>query len=96
MLQQDEEGYSFTYEHSYLNSDHPIPVSLSLPLRKEPYLSKTMIPFFDGLIPEGWFLEIEEERLPLNPRDRMVLLLSLCSDCIGTVSIVPLEEANHD
>ena len=33
-------------------------VSLSLPLREEPYVDKRLFPFFDGLIPEGWLLEI--------------------------------------
>ncbi|MBU0474105.1 MAG: HipA N-terminal domain-containing protein [Bacteroidetes bacterium] len=48
---------------------------------------KNMIPFFDGLIPEGWLLEIAVENWKLNPRDRMNLLLTLCQDNIGDVSI---------
>jgi serine/threonine-protein kinase HipA len=46
-----------------------------------------MLPFFDGLIPEGWLLEIAEKNWKLNPRDRMGLLLACCRDCIGAVSI---------
>ena len=63
------------------------PVSLTLPLQDKPHVSRTMIPFFDGLIPEGWLLEIAEKNWKLNARDRMGLLLACCKDCIGAVSI---------
>jgi serine/threonine-protein kinase HipA len=63
------------------------PVSLTLPLQDKPHVSRTMIPFFDGLIPEGWLLEIAEKNWKLNARDRMGLLLACCRDCIGAVSI---------
>jgi serine/threonine-protein kinase HipA len=46
-----------------------------------------MFPFFDGLIPEGWLLEIAEKNWKLDARDRMGLLLVCCRDCIGDVSI---------
>ena len=47
-----------------------------------------MITFFDGLIPEGWLLQIAVENWKLNPRDRMNLLLNLCNDNIGDLSII--------
>ncbi|PWT71148.1 MAG: phosphatidylinositol kinase [Bacteroidetes bacterium] len=84
---QDDEGYGFTYDAAYLNSPSAVAVSLTIPLRAEPYLSKTMIPFFDGLIPEGWLLDIAVKNWKLNPADRMELLLTVCKDCIGAVSV---------
>ncbi len=89
MLVEDDRGYTFTYEESYLQDQESQPISLSLPLRREPFSSKTMFSFFDGLIPEGWLLDIAQKNWKLNPRDRMGLLLSCCKDCIGAVSIVP-------
>ncbi len=65
-----------------------MPVSLTLPLRQEPYEQKTMIPFFDGLIPEGWLLNIITDNWKIDSRDRMSLLLLACKDCIGNISIV--------
>jgi serine/threonine-protein kinase HipA len=59
-----------------------------MPLRKEPYTDKVMLPFFDNLIPEGWLLEIAEQNWKINPRDRMGLLLAFCKDTIGAVSVV--------
>ena len=66
----------------YLKDSANNPVSLLLPLRPEPYIEKTMIPFFDGLIPEGWLLNIAETNWKLDRKDRMSLLLALCNDCI--------------
>lgn len=88
LVWQDENGYGFLYDSVYLGQDSAEPVSLTLPLTAEPYLSKTMIPFFDGLIPEGWLLDITIQNWKLDARDRMGLLLVACRDCIGAVSII--------
>lgn len=83
---QDEDGYGFAYDSLYLQSAKE-PVSFTLPLREQAYVSKTMLPFFDGLIPEGWLLDITVKNWKLDPKDRMQLLLTVCRDCIGAVSI---------
>jgi len=86
-LTESEEGYSFVYDTKYLTGLMTQPVSLTLPLQDKPHVSRTMFPFFDGLIPEGWLLEIAEKNWKLNARDRMGLLLACCRNCIGAVSI---------
>ncbi len=91
-LTQDEDGYHFEYDTAYLQSDKPKPVSLTLPLQKATFTSNILFPFFDGLIPEGWLLDIAEKNWKLNPRDRMGLLLACCKDCIGAVSVHPINE----
>lgn len=91
-LSQDENGYHFEYDSDYLELDNPQPISLTLPIQKTPFDSKVLFPFFDGLIPEGWLLDIAEKNWKLNPRDRMGLLLSCCKDCIGAVSVHPINE----
>lgn len=92
-LWQDDEGYHFQYEETYLQLLAAQPVSLTLPLRAEAYTSRVLFPFFDGLIPEGWLLQIAEKNWKLNPRDRMGLLLACCRDCIGAVSVHPENES---
>ena len=89
-LVEDENGYHFNYDSSYLNSSNPDPISLTHPLKEQPYTSKILFPFFDGLIPEGWLLDIAQNNWKLNPRDRMGLLMACCKDCIGAVSVHPL------
>jgi serine/threonine-protein kinase HipA len=91
-LSQDENGYHFVYDPAYLAINNPEPISLTLPVQKAPFTSKVLFPFFDGLIPEGWLLDIAEKNWKLNPRDRMGLLLSCCKDCIGAVSVHPINE----
>ncbi len=94
-LLQDENGYSFQYETDYLKSNSPVPVSLTLPLQEKAFESKVLFAFFDGLIPEGWLLDIAENNWKLNPRDRMGLLLACCKDCIGAVSVIPNYEEDN-
>jgi serine/threonine-protein kinase HipA len=91
-LVQDENGYHFQYSPVYLQMEDPKPVSLTLPIQEKEFTSKVLFPFFDGLIPEGWLLDIAEKNWKLNPRDRMGLLLACCKDCIGAVSVHPLIE----
>ncbi len=71
-------------------------VSLTLPLSDEPYHDTVLFPFFDGLIPEGWLLNIAESSWKINQRDRMSLLLACCKDCIGAVSVIPVPESHAE
>ena len=87
ILFEDENGYHFQYLEEYLTGDSPVAVSRLLPLQKETYHERTLFPFFDGLIPEGWLLEIAEKNWKLDRNDRMGLLLACCRDCIGAASI---------
>ncbi|NDE11519.1 MAG: phosphatidylinositol kinase [Chitinophagia bacterium] len=92
ILIQNEEGYQFDYDNTYLNSENPTPVSLTFPLQTKTFTAKALFPFFDGLIPEGWLLDIAVKNWKLNPRDRMGLLLTCCKDCIGAISVHQLKE----
>lgn len=87
ILKETDSGYSFTYDADYLKSENPTAVSLTLPLQTKEYTSKTLFAFFDGLIPEGWLLEIVTHNWKIDPKDRFGLLLAACKDCIGNVSI---------
>jgi serine/threonine-protein kinase HipA len=92
---QDDDGYGFQYDEAYLSLSDAEAVSFTLPLRKDVYLSRTMFPFFDGLIPEGWLLDITIKNWKANPNDRMGLLLVACQDCIGAVSIKRIDETEE-
>ncbi|MBQ9984355.1 MAG: HipA N-terminal domain-containing protein [Lachnospiraceae bacterium] len=86
-LKETDSGYSFLYDSEYLQSDNPSAVSLTLPLRTEEYTSKTLFAFFDGLIPEGWLLDIVIHNWKIDRKDRFGLLLVACKDPIGNVCI---------
>lgn len=86
-LSETEEGYEFQYSLEYLRDIEASSVSLTLPLQEEKYFSKTLFSFFDGLIPEGWLLDVVTHNWKLDPRDRFGILLIACKDCIGNVSV---------
>lgn len=86
-LAETDSGYSFSYDKDYLKSDNAAAVSLTLPLSDEPYNSRTLFPFFDGLIPEGWLLNVVSRNWKIDTKDRFGLLLVACKDAIGNVSI---------
>lgn len=89
-------GYRFTYAAAYLNDPNATAISVTLPLRVQAYESMSMIPFFDGLILEGWLMEISLEHWELNRRDRIGLLLTVCRNCIGAVSVVDDSTTEED
>lgn len=86
-IEEHEDQYVFQYLPAYLALPEAAPVSLTLPLREEPFTSPGLFSFFDGLIPEGWLLDAAERNWKINPRDRMGLLLACCRDTIGAVSV---------
>ena len=86
---QDDEGYWFQYTKEYTENPIHGPISQTLPVREGLYKDeKNLFPFFDGLIPEGWLLDIAVKNWKLTEKDRMELLLTVCHDCIGAVSII--------
>ena len=87
LTENDDGGFVFLYDTSYLQEPSAIAISNTMPLRGEAYVSNALFPFFDGLIPEGWLLDIAEKNWKLDSRDRMGLLLACCSSAIGAVSV---------
>lgn len=96
ILTEDENGFTFQYDLNYINDSNSEAISLTMPLRNKPYHDKVLFPFFDGLIPEGWLLDIAERSWKINQRDRMSLLLACCKDCIGAVSVVPISTESNE
>lgn len=91
-LRETDSGYSFIYDAEYLKDPNATNVSITLPKCKQEYTSKTLFAFFDGLIPEGWLLNVVTRNWKLNPNDRFGILLAACRDSIGNVSIREVKE----
>lgn len=88
VLEETDFGYSFSYDEEYLKKDNASAVSLTIPLTSTPYTSKTLFPFFDGLVPEGWLLDVVSRNWKIDSNDRFGVLLVACKDGIGNVSIM--------
>lgn len=82
-LNQSGDGYAFTYREGY---EGP-PVSLTMPVREQPYLFDTLPPFFDGLLPEGFGLEGLLRAKKLDRNDWMGQLLAVGRDVPGFVTL---------
>lgn len=96
IIQETDSGtYLFTYDKSYQKQPGAQAISLTLPLDTEVHEAKLLFPFFDGLIPEGWLLDLSTKNWKLNPKDRMGLLLAACRDCIGAVHVQPLSDEDQ-
>lgn len=92
LLTEDENGYTFQYDTEFLASDKAEAISLTLPLTEKTFQNKVLFPFFDGLIPEGWLLDIAEKNWKINAHDRIALLMACCKDCIGAVGVESVKE----
>ncbi len=91
-LRKTDEGFEFSYDGAYLSSPGALPISLSLPLRAEKYESKILFPFFVGLLPEGWLLDLICAAAKIDKNDKFGLLLHTGQDPIGAVSVVAAED----
>ena len=87
IIEETEDGYSFSYTSEYLQRPDAVAASITLPLRDDAYEAAILFPFFDGLIPEGWLLDAVSHNWKINANDRFGLLLLACKDCIGDVCI---------
>jgi len=93
ILQETADGeYIFSYAKEYVKEFPNQFICFTLPVVATPYVSNRLFSFFEGLIPEGWLLEIAAKSWKINQNDRMGLLLACCQNCIGAVSIVPIAE----
>ena len=95
LLEKRDRGYRFSYFPEYLSSQDVQPVSLTVPLTDKPYESERLFPFFLGLIPEGWLLDLTSRTLKIDPENPFDILLATGGDCIGAVKIIPIDEANN-
>ena len=92
----DEGEYIFQYDEDYVRNHPDDFITFTMPVTNKPYVDKRLFSFFEGLIPEGWLLDIASENWKINPNDRMGLLLACCQDCIGAVSIQPIPEKDEE
>ncbi|MDM1369886.1 HipA N-terminal domain-containing protein [Myroides marinus] len=93
MLTETDQGeYVFEYLDSYIQNHSSQFITFQMPVIKQSYRSNRLFPFFDGLIPEGWLLNIASDSWKISKSDRMGLLLACCQNCIGAVSIHHLKD----
>jgi serine/threonine-protein kinase HipA len=90
LIESDEGYYTFQYHKEYVVKHPDQFITFSMPVIESLYGYNRLFPFFEGLIPEGWLLDIASKNWKINQNDRMGLLLACCENCIGAVSIKPI------
>ena len=86
-------NYTFTYDKSYLADSSHEPISLTMPMREEPYHSKYLFPFFTNMLPEGATRKIVCRSWRLDEKDFFGLLLKIATfDTIGAVTVKDISE----
>lgn len=82
--------YEFTYNREYLES-YKDPVSLTMPLREEPYYSDVLFPFFFNMLSEGENRELQASLFHLAKNDDFGILLETAqNDTPGAVTVRPI------
>lgn len=95
LTETDEGEYIFQYEEKYVKEHPKESITLTMPVSPKVYTDKRLFSFFEGLIPEGWLLDIASKNWKINQNDRMGLLLACCQNCIGAVSVQPILNENE-
>lgn len=90
LVETDEGEYTFQYDADYIKNYPNQFITFSMPVIDTIYRDNRLFPFFEGLIPEGWLLDIASKNWKINQNDRMGLLLACCQNCIGAVSVQPI------
>lgn len=98
LLKETEDGqFTFQYERDYITNYPNQFITFTMPVRDQIYNDKRLFAFFEGLIPEGWLLDIASKNWKINPNDKMGLLMACCQNCIGAVSVKAVSNGGeHD
>jgi len=84
----DRKQFCFSYDDAWLERSR-IPLSLSLPLRAEPYLDDQSHSFFANLLPEEKMRTLIARNLGVSFNNDYGLLERIGGDCAGAVSLYP-------
>lgn len=92
LAENDSREFSFTYDKAYLLNEDREAVSLTLPLRSEPYYSQFLFSAFANMLSEGDNRQTQSQLLRIDPEDDFGILLATCQfDAIGAITVKPIE-----
>ncbi len=89
-LRQEISGrLTFAYDDEWLKRPDARPLSLSLPLRADPFEDRVARPFFAGLLPDEIVRERLARYLGVSNRNDFALLAEVGGECAGAISFYP-------
>ena len=94
LTETDEGEYVFQYDASYVKKHPDQFITFTMPVKTESYKEKRLFPFFEGLIPEGWLLDIAQtltasQIFTASERDSMIVAEPLTLESVNIVDFLP-------
>src|SRR5579863_1875455 len=90
LLRETSGAISFQYDPSWLDWQSALPVSLSLPLRKQRYIGAPVLAVFENLLPDSDALRRQiAARARAQGTDAYSLLAAIGHDCVGALQFLP-------
>lgn len=90
LVREPSGGVSFAYARDWLEWEHRMPVSLSLPLQENRYSGAPVMAVFDNLLPDSDVIRRRvAERVGAEGVDAFSLLSQIGRDCIGALQFLP-------
>ena len=88
-LERDDNNvYSFQYANDYLDQPMSQAISVTFPLKKEPFISNDLFAFFCQFLAEGSLKELQCKELKIDIDDDFSRLLKTTQeDTIGSITI---------
>ncbi len=88
---------AFRYDQSWLDWNHTLPISLSLPLREDAYRGEPVVAVFDNLLPDSDALRRRvAERVGAAGIDAYSMLAAIGHDCVGALQFIADDDAADD
>lgn len=87
----------FSYEADWLDWEHALPVSLSLPLRETPYRGEPVSAVFENLLPDSDKLRrLVAEKVGARGTDAYNMLAKIGHDCVGALQFIAGDDEAPD
>lgn len=100
IIQNEEGQVLFEYSQGWLDNPAAVPLSQSLPLRKEIFGQKYCRPFFAGALPDETKRKIIAGNLGISANNDFAMLEQIGGECAGAVTFIhtgdALPTANND
>ena len=72
----------------YLELCRTAPISISLPLREEPFSQDETRCFFESVLPEGYSRRAVADWVKTDERDYLTILSALGRECLGAIKVI--------
>lgn len=83
----NQRRFCFQYDKNWADSPDSHRLSVSLPLREDPFINDAPYSYFTNLLPEGKILNVLSRKLQIPVSNQFELLKAVGGDCAGAVSL---------